>query len=56
MIDESERLTNAVTLTKEDIRKVSELLERADKERRRLQEKNAKLTITGRCYQLSHDN
>ena len=53
MIDESERLTNAVTLTKEDIRKVSELLERADKERRRLQEKNAKLTITGWFYRLS---
>ena len=47
IIDESERLTALLSTAKEDVVKVSELLERTDKEKRRLQEKNAKLTITG---------
>eukprot|EP00795_Rhopilema_esculentum_P000219 gene219-9856_t len=46
IIDESEKLTSLLTASKEDIKNVSELLERTDKEKRRLQEKNAKLTIT----------
>ncbi|XP_065058745.1 centrosomal protein of 135 kDa-like [Rhopilema esculentum] len=48
IIDESEKLTSLLTASKEDIKNVSELLERTDKEKRRLQEKNAKLTITER--------
>ena len=48
IIDESEKLTSLLTASKEDIKNVSELLERTDKEKRRLQEKNAKLTITGK--------
>ena len=47
MIDESERISALLSAAKEDVVKVSELLERTDKEKRRLQEKNAKLTITG---------
>eukprot|EP00794_Sanderia_malayensis_P007402 gene7402-8222_t len=48
MIDESERLTNTLANAQEDIGKISALLEKTDKEKRRLQEKNAKLTITER--------
>ncbi len=47
MIDESERLTNGLSNAQEDIGRISILLEKTDKEKRRLQEKNAKLTITG---------
>ena len=54
IIDESERLTALLSTAKEDVVKVSELLERTDKEKRRLQEKNAKLTITGAFTIASH--
>ena len=47
MIDESESLASSLSSAQEDIGKISALLEKIDKEKRRLQEKNAKLTITG---------
>ena len=48
LLKENENLHLAIKDTKQDPQHMLELLERSDKERKRLAEKNAKLTVTGR--------
>lgn len=48
LIEETERLNFLVVSAKEDKRNLVELYEKCDKDRRKLQEKNARLTVTER--------
>ena len=50
LLQENENLQLAIKDTKQDTQHMLELLERSDKERKRLAEKNAKLTVTGRLF------
>lgn len=47
MIEETERLNFVLVSAKDDKRNLVELYEKLDKDRRKLQERNARLTVTG---------
>ena len=52
-MEENERLAVLVDNANEDVRHVTELLDKTDKEKKRLSEKNAQLTVNGmshECY------
>ena len=52
-MEENERLAVLVDNANEDVRHVTELLDKTDKEKKRLSEKNAQLTVNGMshvCY------
>ena len=51
MVEETNRLASIQTITEEDSKRVLELLEQTEKDKRRLQVKNAKATVTGK-YRL----
>ena len=54
-MEENERLAVLVDNANEDVRHVTELLDKTDKEKKRLSEKNAQLTVNGMshvCYLL----
>ena len=46
-MEENERLAVLVDNANEDVRHVTELLDKTDKEKKRLSEKNAQLTVNG---------
>ena len=46
-MEENERLAMLVDNANEDVRHVTELLDKTDKEKKRLSEKNAQLTVNG---------
>ena len=53
LMEENERLAVLVDNANEDVRHVTELLDKTDKEKKRLSEKNAQLTVNGMshvCY------
>ena len=49
-MEENERLAVLVDNANEDVRHVTELLDKTDKEKKRLSEKNAQLTVNGMSY------
>ena len=46
-MEDNERLAARVENAERDVKHVTDLLDKSDKDRRRLSEKNAQLTITG---------
>ena len=50
LMEENERLAVLVDNANEDVRHVTELLDKTDKEKKRLSEKNAQLTVNGMSY------
>jgi len=46
-MEENERIAGLVEHAELDVRHVTELLDKSDKERKRLSDRNAQLTITG---------
>ena len=53
MLEENERLLGVVKNGNIEKENLMEIYERCEKEKRRLSEKNAKLTVSGGCYKMS---
>ena len=53
-MEENERLAVLVDNANEDVRHVTELLDKTDKEKKRLSEKNAQLTVNGMSHLLCY--
>ena len=54
LMEENERLAVLVDNANEDVRHVTELLDKTDKEKKRLSEKNAQLTVNGMNHLLCY--
>lgn len=49
-MEENERLAVFAENAEQDVRHVTDLMDKSDKERKRLSDRNAQLTINGRKY------
>lgn len=52
-MEENERIAGLVEHAELDVRHVTDLLDKSDKERKRLSDRNAQLTITGMTFVFS---